>query len=114
MNFYLFLIQNGIPGHATRTTIKIIIKRNVRVIQWFMFNFDLNPIKTVWNEMKIWIQKNYGEKFNYDQFRGIVNAVWEHISNEFFNDSVDIFAGSLRSSYSNKRYAYGVLIVLNM
>ena len=44
------------------------------MIQWPAFNFDLNLNKTVWNEIKNWIQNSYGEKFNYDQFRGVVNA----------------------------------------
>ena len=45
------------------------------MIQWLAFNLDLNPIETVWNGIKDWIQNSYGEKFNYDQLRGVVNAV---------------------------------------
>ena len=39
--------------------------------------------------MKDWIQKNYGEKFNYDRLRGAVNAAWDQIPIEFLNDLVD-------------------------
>ena len=53
--------------------------------------------------MKDWIQNNYGEKLNYDQLRGVVNAAWEQISSEFLRFG-GFYAGSLRSNYSNQRY----------
>ena len=56
------------------------------MIEWPAFSLDLNPIETVRNEMKGWIQNNYGEKFNYDQLRGVVNAAWEQISGQFLKD----------------------------
>ena len=70
MNPRLFLMQNGAPKNIIQKN----LKRNVRVIQWPAFNFDLNPNETVWNEMKNWIQNNYGEKFNYDQFRSVAKC----------------------------------------
>ena len=82
-------MQNGTPGHAAKTTIQKFIKRGIRVIQWPAYNPDLNPIKTAWDKMKNWIQDNYGEKFNYDELRGAVDAAWEYISIGFLNDLVD-------------------------
>ena len=81
-----------------KTTIEDFIKRGVRVIWWPAYSPDLNPIETVWDKMKDWIQGNYGEKLNYNQLRAAVNAVWDH-------------AGLLRRSYSSQ---YGLLVVINM
>ena len=89
MNPHLSLMQDGAPGHAAKTTIQELIEQGIRVIQWPAYSPDLNPIDTVWDEMKNWIQDNYGEKFSYDELRGAVDAAWEHISTEFLNDLVD-------------------------
>lgn len=53
------------------------------------YSSDLNPIETVWNEMKDWIQNNYDEKLNYDQLRDAVTAAWVQISEQFLNEFVD-------------------------
>ena len=66
MNFYLFLMQNGIPKHAAKIVIQKISKRNIRVIRWFAFNPNFNLIGTVWNNMKDWIQKIHLEILNYE------------------------------------------------
>ena len=55
INPHLFLMQNGAPGHAAKTTIEKFTKRNVRIIWWPVYNPDFNPIETVWDKMKDWI-----------------------------------------------------------
>ena len=83
------LMQNGAPGHAAKITIQKISNQNVRVIRWLVLNPDFNLIETVWNNMKNWIQQNHFEILNYEQFRGVVIAIWDQIPVEFFNDLVD-------------------------
>ncbi len=89
MHPHLSLMQDGAPGHVARATIEDLRKRGVNVIWWPSFSPDLNPIETVWNKMKDWIQENYPEKLSYDGLRGAVNAAWERISPEFLSDLVD-------------------------
>ena len=84
MNPHLSLKQDEAPGHAAASTLRELSERGVRVIKWQAFSPDLNPIETVWDEMKDWIQDHYGEKLNYDQLRDVVTAAWAQISERFF------------------------------
>lgn len=89
MNPYLSLMQDGAPGHAAKAIIQELLKRQIPVIWWPAFSPDLNPIETVWDKMKDWIQNNYPEKLSYNKLRGAINAAWEQISPEFLSDLVD-------------------------
>ena len=89
MNPHLSLMHDGAPGHAAKGTIQELLERGIRLIWWPAFSPDLNPIETVWNKMKDWIQDNCPEKLTYDQLRGAVLAAWEQISPEFLSELVD-------------------------
>jgi transposase len=89
MHPHLSLMQDGAPGHAARATIEDLHERGINVIWWPAFSPDLNPIETVWNNMKDWIQDNYPEKLSYDGLRSAVAAAWEQISSEFLSDLLD-------------------------
>ena len=89
MKSQLSLMQDGAPGHLAASTRQELQDRSIRTIFWPAYSPDLNPIKTVWNEIKDWIQDHYPEKMNYDQLRGAVIAAWQQISVDFLNDLVD-------------------------
>ena len=89
MNLQLSLMQDGAPGHSAASTRQELQDRGIRTIFWPAYSPDLNPIETVWNEMKDWIQDHYPEKMNYDQLRGAVMAAWQQISVDFLNDLID-------------------------
>lgn len=57
----LILMQDNASGHAAKATISEMIYRGVRPIVWPANSPDLNPIKTVWNWIKDYIQENYPE-----------------------------------------------------
>jgi hypothetical protein len=44
------------------------------------YSLDLNPIETVWNWTKDWIQDNYEEQFSYDTLRVAVKEAWDAIT----------------------------------
>jgi transposase len=55
-------------------------KRGIRLIFWPPFLPDLNPIKTVWNLMKDWIQEHYsGDKLDYRVLKEAVQQAREAI-----------------------------------
>ena len=85
----LLLIQDGAPGHAAKATQEDLQERGVPVIWWPAYSPDLNPIKTVWDEMKDYIQDNYEEKLSQDQLRSAVYAAWNSILPEFLSELVD-------------------------
>lgn len=63
-------MQDGAPGHSATSTLQELQERGIRPIFWPAFSPDLNPIETVWNKMKDWIQENYPAKLNHNQLRG--------------------------------------------
>ena len=70
MNPGLQLMQDGAPGHAPGDTQKGLHERDIEVIFWPALSSDLNPIETVWNWMKDYIEARYPEEdCTYDQLR---------------------------------------------
>jgi transposase len=44
---------------------------------------DLNPIETVWDEMKLWVEQNYPEVYrSYKKLRETVQKAWESVTIE--------------------------------
>ena len=57
---------------------------------WFdVHSPDFNPIETVWDRIKDWLQDIYGEKLSYDKLRNALNAAWKQITPEFLSDLVN-------------------------
>jgi transposase len=88
MNSYLFLMQDNAPGHAAQETRQDLLERGVRVIFWPAFSPDLNPIETVWNRMKDYIELHYPEKMSYDALRAAVIEAWHQIGQDLLYDLV--------------------------
>ncbi len=77
MHPHLSLMQDGAPGHTAADTLRELSERGMHVIKWPAYSPDLNPIKTVWNKIKDWIQANCPEKLSLDGLRGAITAAWE-------------------------------------
>ncbi len=77
----LRLMQDHAPGHNAKSILKDFKARDILLIPWPVFSPDLNPIETLWNVMKDWIQENYVMKdlSNYKTLRKAVNEAWESI-----------------------------------
>lgn len=58
--------------------------RGIRIIDWPPFSPDLNPIQTVWNKIKDYIERHFAKKQSYDRLRAAVKEAWETIDDSFF------------------------------
>ena len=76
------LMQDGASGHRAQSTLDKLHRRGVRMMPWPPFSPDLNPIETVWNWMKDYIQTYYDERLGYDRLRQVVQEAWESITEQ--------------------------------
>ena len=88
MNPHLFLMQDNAPGHAARETRQDLKERGVRIILWPAYSPDLNPIETVWNRMKDYIELHYPEKMSYDTLRAAVIEAWDQIGEDLLRELI--------------------------
>jgi transposase len=86
----LVLMQDSAPGHAARETIEDLEERGIIVIPWPAYSPDLNPIETLWNWMKDWIQNTYGDDVHgYDAIRRAVTAAWDAVPDELLAELIE-------------------------
>jgi ketohexokinase/beta-glucosidase len=90
-NSWVQLMQDGAPGYSGKETIKELHERGIYPISWPAFSPDLNPIETLWNWMKDWIQERYPEDddLSYDDLRSVVRASWDAVPETFLKDLID-------------------------
>ena len=83
-------MHDNAPVHTATTTKAYLRLQGIQPIAWPPYSPDLNPIETVWNRMKDWIEENYQDKaFTYPQLRRIVQRAWdEAITPEFLWDTL--------------------------
>ena len=60
------------------------------MIEWPPYSPDLNPIETVWDWMKDWIDERYEDKkLNYNQLRAAVSDAWNAVPNDFLDQLIE-------------------------
>jgi hypothetical protein len=84
-------MQDWAPGHAAAATIAEMIERGIRIINWPPYSPDLNPIETVWNIMKDYIERKWGPdpQFTYDQLRAAVREAWDEVTEQQLSDLIN-------------------------
>ncbi len=88
MHLMLFLMQDGAPGHGAEATLKELHARGIWLIDWPSKSPDPNPIETVWNWMKDYLQKHYPEKMSYEKLWVAVKAAWEAVPDSFLDELI--------------------------
>jgi len=97
MNPHLHFMQDGAPGHSAASAKEELSERGIITIFWPAYSPDLNPIETIWNWMKDYIERVYGDKeHSYDNLRIYVKEAWEQIIEEQLNSLIE-YEGALFS-----------------
>jgi transposase len=85
-NQELILMQDNAPSHAAQETYDDFEERGILVMEWPAYSPDLNPIESVWNWIKDWIQNNRGDDISgYDAIREALNAAWAALPADFLD-----------------------------
>ena len=80
MNPGLILMQDDAPAHSAKETQDDLNERGIYPIFWPVFSPDLNPIETVWDRMKGYIERHYPEYHtSHDKLRRVVKEAWEAV-----------------------------------
>jgi transposase len=90
----LIFMQDRAPGHSARYTIDELWQRGISPIFWPPFSPDLNPIETVWDWIKDYIELHYpdlptGKQRTYDELRQIVAEAWDAVPTQLLADLID-------------------------
>lgn len=85
----LLFQQDNAKGHAsafTRSVFKVI---GIKPIKWPPNSPDLNPIETIWDEIKDYIQKHFPEVHcSYKRLREAVKEAWDSVTHATIKDLV--------------------------
>jgi transposase len=82
---HLLFMQDGAPGHGASATKEKIWELGIQMIYWPPFSPDLNPIETVWNWIKDYLQANYPDRMTPSELRIVLEEAWESVPIDFFD-----------------------------
>jgi hypothetical protein len=77
MNLGLILMRDGAPGHSAKDMEIDLNEHGIYPIFWPASSLDLNPIETVWDRVKDYIERHYPEEYSwYDKLKRVVKEAW--------------------------------------
>jgi transposase len=86
----LILMQDNAPAHNLKDTLRELAERFVRVLKWPPYSPNLNPIESVWNWMKHWIQDNYDDEITgEDTIRTAVWQAWNALPEAYLQELIE-------------------------
>jgi hypothetical protein len=85
----LLFQQDNAKGHASAFTKSVLEAAGIRYMQWPANSPNLNPIKTLWDDIKDYIQAYFPSVHSfYKRLKAAVQEAWESISHERIRELV--------------------------
>jgi len=79
----LIYMQDNASGHSAKATIQALEGMGIKPIFWPAKSPDLNPIETLWDRIKDYIQEKYPQIHrSYPRLKAAVLEAWNSITNE--------------------------------
>ena len=79
--------QDNAGGHTSQFTESVFEAIGITPIFWPANSPDLNPIETIWDDMKLYSDQNYPDVHqSYKKLRAAVLEAWESITTERIRD----------------------------
>jgi ketohexokinase/beta-glucosidase len=76
-------MQDNASGHSAKATIAKLEDMGIKPIFWPAKSPDLNPIETLWDQMKDYLQRWHPESHrSYPRLKAAVLEAWNSITNE--------------------------------
>jgi DDE superfamily endonuclease/Transposase len=86
----VILMQDNAPAHSAKATLEELREAFIHVWDWPAYSPDLNPIETVWNWMKDWIQDHYEETLRAGlPLKEAVWEAWTALPEDFLQNLID-------------------------
>ena len=85
----LIFQQDNASGHTAKGTLRLMQQLGFQPIFWPPNSPDLNPIETLWDRIKDYIQEHYPDIHrNYRRLRATIVEAWEAISDDTIRDII--------------------------
>jgi transposase len=80
---WLIYMQDNASGHSAKATIQALKVIGIKPIFWTSLSPDLNPIETLWNRIKDYIQEKYPQSHrSYPRLKEVVIEAWDSITDQ--------------------------------
>ena len=86
----LLLMQDNASGHVAKATLKEMERWGIRLIVWPANSPDLNPIETLWGQIKDYIYKKYPKIYrSYPRLREAIIEAWNSITDKQIRELIE-------------------------
>jgi len=97
----IFQEDNARP-HTSKVATAVRESANIKTLNWPAQSPDLNPIESIWHEMKQAIRHRDPAPSNLEQLEKYVKAAWKNVPPEYYKKLIDDMPKKIKAVISAK------------